>query len=529
MAAPAKSALTRFRRDPVAFIRQVLVDPETSKPFVLYPAEERFLREALTLTSDGRLPYPELIFSAPKKSGKTTVAALVTLCVVVLFGGPYSEGFACANDFDQAAARVYQAITRIIEASPLLKDSATITANKITFASTGASITALASDFAGAAGANPNISTFDELWGFVSERSRRLFDEMVPPPTRKVATRLTVTYAGYSGESELLEELYKRGLKGEEIAPSLYSTPGKLLMFWSHEPVAPWQTLDWIEQMRSQLRPNAFLRLIQNQWVTSESTFIPIEWWDRCVDQDLSPELTAPSLSVFVGVDASVKRDSTAIAVCSFDAQARKVKLIWHRTFQPTPDAPLDFEDTIETTLLGLRRRFNVREIRFDPFQLVAVAQRLTAAGLPMIEFPQSVPNLTEASTNLYEVIKGRNLIAYPDDDIRLAVSRAVAIETSRGWRIGKEKQSHKIDVVVALAQAALGAVQGGQVGYGMDPDFQARAAASIHEAARARLSLASNSNSQTTGERWAAEMDAADARRSKIVSHRWGRQGTGF
>ena len=58
-----------------------------------------------------------------------------------------------------------------------------------------------------------------------------------------------------------------------------------------------------------------------------------------------------------------------------------------------------------------LRRRFNVREVRYDPYQLVAVAQRLTAQGLPMVEFPQRVPNLTEASTNLYDVIKGRNLI----------------------------------------------------------------------------------------------------------------------
>ena len=43
---------------------------------------------------------------------------------------------------------------------------------------------------------------------------------------------------------------------------------------------------------------------------------------------------------------------------------------------------------------------------------------------------------------------------------MRLAVSRAVAVETSRGWRIAKEKQSHKIDVVVALGMAALGAVK---------------------------------------------------------------------
>ena len=38
---------------------------------------------------------------------------------------------------------------------------------------------------------------------------------------------------------------------------------------------------------------------------------------------------------------------------------------------------------------------------------------------------------------------------------MRLAVSRAVAVETSRGWRIAKEKQSHKIDVIVALGMAA--------------------------------------------------------------------------
>ena len=78
-----------------------------------------------------------------------------------------------------------------------------------------------------------------------------------------------------------------------------------------------------------------------------------------------------------------------------------------------------------------------------------------------MLAFPQSIPNLTESSTNLYELLKGRNLQVYPDDEIRLAISRTAAIESSRGWRIGKEKQSHKIDVVVALSFAALGAVGG--------------------------------------------------------------------
>jgi len=90
---------------------------------------------------------------------------------------------------------------------------------------------------------------------------------------------------------------------------------------------------------------------------------------------------------------------------------------------------------------------------------MVASAQRLTARGVNIVEFNQSAGNLTEASNNLYELIKGHNLRVYPDDDMRLAVSRVVAVETPRGWKISKNVQSHKIDVVVALGMAALGAV----------------------------------------------------------------------
>jgi phage terminase large subunit-like protein len=77
-----------------------------------------------------------------------------------------------------------------------------------------------------------------------------------------------------------------------------------------------------------------------------------------------------------------------------------------------------------------------------------------------MREFPQSVPNLTEASTNLYELVKGANLVVYPDPDLQAAVRGAVALETSRGWRIAKDKTSARIDILVALAQAALGATK---------------------------------------------------------------------
>jgi terminase large subunit-like protein len=454
-------AIERWRRDPAEFIGAVLRDPETREPFVLIEAEKRFLAHAFRTDDAGRLVYPEQAYAAPKKSGKTGFGAILTLTTTLIYGGPFAEGYCVANDLEQAQGRVYQAIRRIVEASPHLNRAARVTQSRVDFPETGASITAIASDYAGAAGANPTISVFDELWGYTSERSHRLWDEMVPPPTRKIACRLTVTYAGFEGESELLEGLYKRGLRQPRVGHDLYAGDG-LLMFWTHEPVAPWQTEAWLAQMRGQLRPNAYLRLIENRWVTSESSFVDPDWLDACTDADGAPIVADKALPVWVGVDASVKRDSTAIVATTWDREAKKVRVIAHRIFQPSADDPLDFEATIEKTIRDFARRFSVREVRFDPYQMQAVAQRLARDGVRMVEFPQSVPNLTESSTNLYELVKGRGIVFYPDADIRLAFNRAIALEKTRGWRIAKEKTSHKIDVVVALAMAAHGAVHKG-------------------------------------------------------------------
>jgi phage terminase large subunit-like protein len=465
------AALAGWRRDPAKFIEAACVNPETRKPFILLPAERAFFARAFAFEPDGRLRYPEQVYAAPKKSGKTTFAALHLLATVILFGGRHAEAYCVANDLEQATGRVFEMVRRIVEASPTLKSECRIVSDKITFGPTNATIVPLASDYASAAGGHPTISCFDELWAYTSERSRRLWDEMIQVPTRKVSARLTVTYAGFEGESELLRDLYQRGLKQPEVAPSLYAGDG-LLMFWTHEPVAPWQDDRWIAEMRRSLRPNQFLRMIENRFVTNESTFIDSADWDNCVDPAAGALPFNRSTPVWVGVDASTKRDSTALVAVTWLHDAQRVRLAWHRVFQPTASAPLDFEMTIEQSLIELASRFNVVQVLFDPYQMQATAQRLAREGLKIEEFPQTVGNLTEASQNLYELIKSRSLAAYPDEAMRRSISQAVAIETARGWRIAKDKTSHKIDVVVALAQACLAAVRAQREGY-VDTEMQ--------------------------------------------------------
>ena len=143
-----KAAVKRWRRDPVAFVREVLIDPEDGKPFELYAEEAEFMRRAFTLSPAGRLSFSEIVFGGPKKSGKTAVAAWCAIYIAVAVGGSLAEIYCLSNDYEQSVGRVFESARRIVEASPLLRSSAKITAGRIQFRSTGSFIQAVASDYA---------------------------------------------------------------------------------------------------------------------------------------------------------------------------------------------------------------------------------------------------------------------------------------------------------------------------------------------------------------------------------------------
>lgn len=305
--------------DPVTFINQVLVDPETNRPFQLYPAQERFIREAFTLTPDGRLRYPVVVDGKIKKSGKTAQAGMCGLYVGAVLAPRFGEIVFAANDLEQSVGRAFTAAARMCEASPLLRSEAKITGQRIEFKRTGTIMQAVANDFAGMAGANPNYVFIDDPWAVTSEAAQRMLDELVPPPTRQIAGQYSTTYAGFLGESEWLWRLYQRGLQGEEIAPSLYAQPGRMLMAWHTEPVAPWQTEAWLTQMKETLRPNAYARMCQDKWVSSESVFIEPGWYAACVDPQAHPIVADKSLPIYVGLDASSTGDHTALSAFTWD------------------------------------------------------------------------------------------------------------------------------------------------------------------------------------------------------------------
>jgi phage terminase large subunit-like protein len=338
---------------------------------------------------------------------------------------------------------------------------------------------ACASDYTGFAGSNPSLTICDELWGFVHEASRRLFDEAVPSPVRKVSARLVRTYAGFENESALLEQFYTRGIGGNEVAPDLYESPG-MICYWTHECRAPWQSECWIGEMRQALRPNQFARMIRNQWVRGEGDFLQDEWIAACTNPALRPSLGDTSLPIFVGIDASTKHDWCAVVATAYDDAAQKVRLVRHYVWKPTPDQPLDYTATIERAVIELQGRFWIQTVSFDPWQLSALAQRLTDAGVPMAEYPQTLGNLTAMGENLLALFKDRNIEIYDDADLRWSLTNAVGIESAHGFKIGKPSTGKKIDLVIALAMSALAAVRHNRAGFGIFEYYRKRAAGEL-------------------------------------------------
>ena len=325
--------------------------------------------------------------------------------------------------------------------------------------SNGTEIKAINSDYRGAAGSRHSLYVVDEPWGFTQESSTRLVEELTPPPTEANAWGLMTTTAGWTGESVLLETIYRRGLTGQRLdsALELYRSDD-LIMFWSHTPRQPWQTPRYYAEQRLSLRPNTYARLHENKWVTAESTFLTPELWDPCVAAKHAPyRFTDKTLTVTAGVDASTKGDSSAVVIVSREEDT--IALVDHMIWQPTKDDPMDFEATVEAFLRDVHARFRLQAVYCDPYQLHRSITTLQAAGLAIREFAQSVGNTVKMGQTLLDLLRSQRLVLYPDPVMRAQALNTVASESPRGFRIAKEKASRKIDSIVALSMACVAAL----------------------------------------------------------------------
>ena len=453
---------TDYTRDFVRFY-QDLYPLDTGKPVIL-PWLGGLLYSFFPLPG-GDPAARNVLYSTSKKQGKSTIAGAVALYMASR--RRYAEVVIAAADKDQAKDRVYRSVRYAVENHPVWRGAKVY--KDVIELDNGSLITALAQDWRGAAGGNYSAVIFDELHTYTLENQRRLYDELIIPPTVAAGVRWVASYAGWLGESLLLHEIWQRALTGSRTDAVLpvYSLPDASLMAFIDTGEAswrmPWSTPAYMREVQASERPNTFRRLWLNEWTSQESEFITPEAWQACYSPDVKPLQPGDRRRVVFGADASTSRDLTALVGVVYDHESGLTDAVYTRVWKPKPNIlrlmkpTIDLDDTIKAEILRLHKAGQVEAVVYDPYQLHSIAMDLSKAGVRMIELPQTNQR-TEADQALYDAIIGRLIRHYGDPTLTEHVNNAVAIETPRGFRLAKEKTSRKIDAAVALSMAHHGA-----------------------------------------------------------------------
>lgn len=114
------------------------------------------------------------------------------------------------------------------------------------------------------------------------------------------------------------------------------------------------------------------------------------------------------------------------------------------------------------------RQRARLRRYRYDqalgsadPLRAYPLIQQLAQAGIKVEEFPETVANRTKIGETLFSLVRDKNLIAYPSDELREHLLNAVGLETPSGVRMAKGKSTKKMEAAIAFAMAAVSAARG--------------------------------------------------------------------
>jgi phage terminase large subunit-like protein len=445
------------------------------KPIVLSPYQKEAFSIIWPKVMSGEVTL--VVWSEPKKSGKTTIQALVGQWWAEQMER-YNEILFVANDLEQAASHGFAMLIRSAEMNPEDHYSIRHRAGDMVHKVRRTVVKAIPCDFKGEAGKNQGLSLWDELWGYTSEASQRLWDELTPPPTRNIAIRFVVTYAGFKGESTLLWDIYE-SIVGHPRIHKEHRVPGTdlpiyqkggTIVFWSHEPRQLWQTARYYAQQKDELRPTAFIRLHKNEWVQKETAFIPMELWDECVNPEAKRWSPGDLRPLVIAIDASESLDCTAMAATYLDPETGRLKLLEHGIWSPMPSDLLqgrnivDLVETVQARVLELAEAgAEIPLIVYDPFQMSTIALNLAKKGFFVRPFSQGDPRI-KADTALFLNITSKNLDVYEDSrDLREHIENAVKKEAEKGFRISKDKATKPCDGAVALSMSAFAAV---------DPEF---------------------------------------------------------
>lgn len=395
---------------------------------------------------DGTRRYRRAGLWIPKKNGKSSL--LSALCLYHLLEEQGSEVYCVAADVHQAKI-VFLEAANMVEQSPALKARLWVRRNINTIEDKkGRSVfRVLSSEPSGKAGFNASFIAYDELaeWG---AHARDVWDQLQNATiARKQGLQVVISTAQYD-KAHIGYEQYsyaKKVLADPELdpyfLPVVYEVPEhedwtdpknweKANPSWGVTVSAESFHEDYTLVKNNPQEESRFRTLRLNQWVGSAEQWIASNVWQDCFDPFTEADLEGAS--VIVGVDYARRGDLCAYVLLTKrndilyllprffiprDVAKRKEQednvpyLSWHKQgFIHFTDG-----DTVDPAFMRRKlsedsKRFDVRQVAFDPYGLEESRQLLEADGFDMIEVPQSCKDMASATAQFDRLCLSKKL-----------------------------------------------------------------------------------------------------------------------
>lgn len=483
-------------------------------PFIVFPWMARIL---IDLLPPGQLPYNLCLYSTIKKSGKTAINAAVAANLMFNHAPGGADLYTFANSKEQSVGRIFKAVKYAVDHNPRLKracHNGRGVLETIIRRSNGTTLMAMAAMHANIAGASPYYSGWSELWGYEHEKELRAWAEMTPPPTIRNSIRFVDTYAGYEGESGLLNGLEDQARQGVQpyrlgfalpeeyreyaervsldqpaLAPYMlpagdaghgpvsfpYRLPvyidadARLYAYWDEGEDArrmPWQRGVWgaayyaSEAKAPGMTDTMYARLHLNKRAKRGGQFVSTATWDGL--PRVAPWQEGDQDAIYLAVDAAVRDDHMSLVGCRL--RDGRPEECYVANWLPSPDArdptgklSIDPQAAVDAVLALRARGMHIFGVAYDPYQFHSAALALAGWGVTIYEFTQGVPRL-EADTHLHTLIRDGGLAHTGNETLRTAVEAANMLEekgkTGENRQLRIIKGSGKVDPLVALSMA---------------------------------------------------------------------------
>lgn len=430
-----------------------------------------------------------LVFVA-RGNGKSFLASVLGIYAAFFDGEHGSDVYSAATTRDQAKI-IWATSQAMLRQMPELAKKAGIEVGQqaIFQQKTNSTFKPLSSDYGTLDGLNPYVVLLDETHAI----TRGLFDILETALSKRdQPLMLSISTAGFD-TSSVGYDLYQHGKRVLDKSSNddrlfficYESDEEDVLSETAWEQANP--NLD-VSVIRSSLEAmakkaaslssfrNAFVTRHLNRWVSVREAWLNLNRWDEC-QTNLSLD-DFEGRECYIGLDLATRSDITSkcLVFPEYKDGKRHYTCFWtnwlpeiaiqesrnasyggwaldgHLT--PVEGDTIDFNQ-IRESIVEDCKRFNVREVCFDPWAAAQLAQDLAKEGVQMVEVRPTVKNFSPSMKEMEAAVLDARLHHDGNPAVRWMVGN-VTVKPDAAGNIyaAKQKNEQKIDAATALISA---------------------------------------------------------------------------